>query len=113
MAETETETETWVEIDGCPLDNGKVPIIRGLPRIDGIYNSLERLIGIDIEENRPLYRVLHHDAKPVPGKDVISVAYVGENDDMYKVLEHPIGYGAKRIVEASVKLMPQEAVFFD
>jgi hypothetical protein len=108
----ETQTKTWQEIDGFPEDDGKVAMIHGLPRLDGVYNSLQRLVG-NVEMGEPLYRVVHHDSKPVKGEDLISVAYVGENDNMHDVLQHPFGYGAKRLVEASVELIPQEVLFSD
>lgn len=111
-----TQTGKWAEIDGFPLyDNDRTtPMIRGLPRLSGIYNSLQVLVGTGANTGQEaIYRVLHFDSNKVKGEDIVSVAYVGEVDDKYDVLHHPVGYGAKRLVEASAELIPQEAIISD
>jgi hypothetical protein len=113
----ETETIQWREIHGLPEDDGTRKLVNGKPRLHNVYNSLQWLVGsgTDDEKNPNVLRVVRYQAKNISSGDeeIIvdeeSVVIVRNNFEKFKVLEHPIGYGARRVVEASIQVsLPQE-----
>lgn len=93
----ETLKGVWREIDSLPVDDGTRGLVKGKPRDDGIYKSLQVLIG----SQPPQYQIEVDDIK----NGELYVAVLAQGEDIFDALTHPFAYGAELVVQRSTELV--------